>query len=257
MSFNIEVGKPEVRHAFALLRHNIGMLNWFAANNRPYQENFLRGLNNPLINAMIEDCGLITSETYRQFDARYFDAFVEELYSKCSYDEAICKIKEFIPKISKAETKFKALHDSWGFKIYDKYVIDLDYFGSGGKYFYQTGHVTVGIKGGVPTDEKIIGLILHEMIHLGIQELIVNRFNLPQEEKERIVDNLCVYVLDGIVDSKRMRLEDGTMTAYQPVAECAAYMDDVVGIQPKNNLVKAVEAFINNEEKNKIRYIRK
>ncbi len=262
MKLNVVVRKPNVKDAFAMLRNNIGMLDWFARNGRPYQAEVLHNLRSDLIEEMIADRHLVTTETYLQFDEKYYERFAAESYPTCNYQPIIEKMESFIPVIEKVSDKFFALHQSWGFKIYPVYYIDLDYFGGGGKYDNLNGCIIFGLKGGEIPSEKSIAMIIHEMIHLGIQDLIINpeskaQPRVPQEEKERIVDNLCVYVLDGILESKRFSLPDGTMSAYQQVAECAAYMDEVVGKQPETNLVEAVESFLNDSEKAKERYISK
>lgn len=262
MNLNVEIRKPMEKDAFAMLRNNIGMLDWYAAHNRPYQERLLHLLNLDLVEEMIADRKLVTSETYKMFDEKYFERFVVELYSTYKYELIIEKMNEFIPMIKQVGNKFEALKKSWGFKIFDQYYIDMDYFGAGGKYDSEKGRVIFGLKGGQFLSVKSAGTLIHEMIHLGIEDLIVNpeKRNIPriaQEEKERIVDNLCIYVMDGIMDSRRMDRKDGTISSYQEVADCAAYMDEVVGRQPENNLVEAVEKFLKNSENSKIRYFNK
>ena len=89
------------------------------------------------------------------------------------------------------------------------------------------------------------------MIHLGIEDLIINpehQENPPirQEEKERIVDNLCIYTMKGFLPLGRI-WENGEKSNYQEVASCADYMDKVVGNQPQTNLVSAVQNFLKKE----------
>ena len=87
------------------------------------------------------------------------------------------------------------------------------------------------------------------MIHLGIEDLIINpnhEENPPvqQEEKERIVDNLCIYTMEGFLPLERT-WTNGQKSKYQEVASSAAYMDDFVGIQPKNKLTfQGVQEFL-------------
>jgi len=36
---------------------------------------------------------------------------------------------------------------------------------------------------------------LHEIVHLGIEDTLVNKFNLSQDQKERLVDLLCNHLI--------------------------------------------------------------
>ena len=113
-----------------------------------------------------------------------------------------------------------------------------------GTYNADTGHILLGIKGGgIQISDATIKLIMHEMIHAGIENLIVKdksgKLLLQQNEKERVVDNLCRYVGKGIFDKKLLQ--------FQPIAECCSYMDEFVTGQPKKNLVKEIERFLKNK----------
>ena len=227
-----------------MLRDNI----WSLKIDRPYLNIFYQELNIPLINKMIEDKDLLTKENYQLFDDKYADDFISTIYPNCNYKQISDKLLEFVPIIEKSFPKFNKLNKNWGFKLFDEYNVAIDYHGAGGRYNSNTGLISLGAWGGdkLPT-QKSIGTIIHEMAHLGIEDNIIKKYNLPQEEKERIVDNLCIYAMDGIIDAKRMKDKNAQPTAFQNVAQYASYMDKVVGNQPENNLDKAVEKFVNDK----------
>lgn len=245
MKININIPEPE--QAYTMLRSNIVMLKWALKNNRPYQMEFYKNLNNPIINSMIEDTYLLEEKKYIEYNKRHFNLFVRELYPNCGYDDIANSLLENIAQLEQVLPKFKALNESWGFKLFDQYNINLDYFSSGGKYNSSDGSVKLGINTGQVNIQVAIFIAIHEMVHLGIEENIVQKYNLPQEEKERIVDNLCIYVTEGIINCKLRTDSNGLPTPYQKVAECAFYMDDVVGKQPENNLDDAIKALIANK----------
>lgn len=257
---NILIEQPDQEKAFYLLSSIIGRLDWYGRNGRIYQQDFFNRINNPYINKMIEDRKLDAKDFYD----KYFDTFAKNIYNPDDYVPIIQKLDEYVPLIQKVDEKFKALNQSWGFKIYDQYKIEINYYGAGGQYSSETGQVVLGATAGINfPDDRVPPRIIHEMIHLGIEDLIIcpngdrRHPAVLQEEKERIVDNLCIYAMDGIVESRRMRDKNGNLTAYQPIAECASYMDQVVGKQPENNLVEAVRDFINDKDNSKIRFIKK
>lgn len=252
--FNISIPIPTPENAFKRLSSNMRRLPWYEKNNRPKRLAFYRKQNHPLINDMLVDC-LQTKNpdstdclySDAQLYAKYFKRFKSELYDARLYAPLIEKIQESLSIVQDCYPKFQAMEEAWGFKIFSEYEIALDIFSVGGKYQPrgQKGIVILGLGAGFSAQE--MRTVVHEMLHLGIEELIINpRGDKPvveQEEKERIVDNLCIYVL-GDKAAKR-KTKDGTLTPYQSVAEKCAYMDAVVGVQPKTNLVQSVQRYLN------------
>lgn len=247
--FNIQIPVPCPKKAFDMLASCIGHLNWYIANNRSNRLDFYKALNNPLIDLMCEDRNLSRA----QMQQKYLERFTNELYDPALYTPAIEHITSLLPQIQSCYPRFEALHHSWGFKIMSHYQIDLDAFSMGGRYHtddQKTGYVIIG------TNKKhfqMAALIVHEMVHLGIENLIINPENLKnppvlQEEKERIVDNLCIFAMDGLIEHVRYKDEE-KLSSYQKVANHCAYMDIIVGNQPETNLVRAVQKFL--KEKNR------
>ena len=112
---------------------------------------------------------------------------------------------------------------------------------SNGSYNSNTGHIILGIKGGnIPVNLNTIKLIMHEMVHLGIEKLVVRNQQgellLKQNEKERVVDNLCQYVGKGIFSDDALK--------FQKITEPFAYIDEYVTGQPHKNLVKEIQSFL-------------
>lgn len=143
-----------------------------------------------------------------------------------------------------------SLQQSWGFEILPEYHVDINLFGMGGSYHRDEkniGHIITGIKK-ENTPEQYAGLLGHEIIHLGIEDLVINPNHekippIHQEEKERIVDNLCIYVMQGILPLVK-KWSNGKESMYQEIAKDAFYMDKIVGKQPEQNLVLSVKNFL-------------
>lgn len=239
--FNIKIPVPSVHAAFDMLAHQIRALDWFKQNNRMYRWEYYQKLNNPIINEMIIDRNM----DRKSFDDKYFQKFGSELYKKDAYTDRIFQIKEAISKLQLCYDRFENLKKSWGFEILPEYHVDINLYGTGGSYHKDDkdcGHIIIG------KTERLALIIGHEMLHLGIEDLIINpnyekEPPIKQEEKERIVDNLCIYTMKGILPLERI-WKDGTKSDYQEVASGADYMDAVVGEQPQNNLVLSVQEFL-------------
>jgi hypothetical protein len=71
------------------------------------------------------------------------------------------------------------------FNLKDQYTIVLTKYGSGGSYNSQTGEVIVNIKD--REKDLIMGTILHEIVHIGIEHLIES-YHITHWRKERLVD---------------------------------------------------------------------
>lgn len=233
-SFQTEI--PTETEAWQSLSSSLQTLEWYAQNNRPYMKNFLTELHHPLIDEMMA----LPDKTH--LPELYFSRFQKELYQPEKYAEAVQKTKQELPKVQTCFNRIQALQDSWGFKIYPLYTIRVNIYACGGHYGTDKGLIKLG----VPVSsrpERLAHVIVHELLHLGIEQNIVRRFHLPQEEKERLVDNLCQYAMQGLINPR----PNGTF--FQEVAAGASYMDSLVGTQPQTNLVKAVEAYVLQKEK--------
>lgn len=248
MIFKITTPIPTAEKAFDWLFYSISCLDWYVANNRSNRLDFFKNLNHPLINDMMENRNL----SKQDFRDKYFLTFKDTMYKQDVYISYIKKINEVLPIVQSCYSKVKDLQQNWGFEILNQYHIDIDLFGVGGKYHRDEkniGHVILGAGNNWTDKDALAHIIVHEMIHLGIEDLLINPNHQKQppvfqEEKERIVDNLCVFVTKENIPNYKRKWKDGTCSRFQELAKDYAYMDNVVGTQPLNNLVKAVQNFL-------------
>ena len=244
--FDIRVAVPSSQTAFDTLTDQIIWLGWCRKNNRPQPLEYYQQLNNPIINIMLQDCNM----NKKAFSDKYREVFETKLYKKDLYTDKISQIKEAISRLQPCYERFEKLNQSWGFEILPQYRIDVNIYGVGGSYYKdnQCGRIVIGMGKIIPMDLAYI--IGHEIIHLGIEDIVINPKHLKeplvkQEEKERIVDNLCIYTMKNILPLERV-WKNGIKSNYQEIASSAAYMDKIVGRQPDNNLVLAVQKFLSN-----------
>lgn len=258
MSFHFSIILPSSELAFSLLSDNVRKLDWFMANGRKNRMDFFGDLaqKSPVIQEMIKNRSLSESD----FEKKYFSDFELELYQKSSYQPYQEKMRTALPIVNKCYNHFLLLKQSWGFEVIEKYEILIDLFGIGGRYFRQnakTGWIIIGAGGEdflKRNDSVIAHTIVHEMVHLGIEDLLINPQHLKQppiyqEEKERIVDGLCAYVFQNAGDFSYY-WKNGEKSVFQEITREYAYMDKIVGNQPQNNLVHSVQQFL--KEKGRI-----
>ena len=116
----------------------------------------------------------------------------EKIYNKNEYSVGINNIKKVLPEIEGIFTIFEKFNRKWDFKIFNEYKLFLTLYGAGGSYEPSKGEITIlttktgEFKRGI----NPIGTIIHELVHIGIEEAIIQKFNISQIIKERIVDKL-------------------------------------------------------------------
>ena len=246
--FNISIQIPDEKSAFLGVSSTILKLDWYVNNGRKNRLEYYQNLNHPLFNKMIEDRHL----SEKDFTSKYIVPFSQELYNKKMYEPYVQKIQEILPVVQSCYDKFEKLNTSWGFEIFPAYHIDLVAYSVGGKYCRDSqniGHVVLGFGNQWDDKSALAHIIVHEMIHLGIEDLIINpkRLKNPpiqQEEKERIVDNLCNYVTTKKIPDYKRKWSNGDFSRFQEIAAHCSYMDKIVGHQPQRNLVKAIQCFL-------------
>lgn len=110
----------------------------------------------------------------------FLDIFKNEIYDKSLYQKSLEKVKKSENKIIKALIKFKYYKEKWDFKIFDTYTVRLTFYGTGGSYGYNTGEVILWTdsNGSFKRDIDPSHVIIHEMVHIGIEENIVKKYNL-------------------------------------------------------------------------------
>lgn len=126
--------------------------------------------------------------------------FISEVYDARDYELSLEKLKNFDKdNICQALQKFVDLEKNWGFKIPACYEIIVTLYGPGGSYWPQ-GRILI-LPGAIDVlnSRWLVELIIHEMVHIGIEENIVRKYALEHWQKERLVDLICMLYLKNIL----------------------------------------------------------
>ncbi|MEM9053069.1 MAG: hypothetical protein AAGC47_13535 [Bacteroidota bacterium] len=85
---------------------------------------------------------------------------------------------------------------AWGFKTFPEYKVTFTLYGTGGSYDPDNGIVTLwtNVKGDFMQYDKPANTAIHEIVHMGIEEWIVQKYGLDHGTKERLVD-IFVFLL--------------------------------------------------------------
>lgn len=158
--------------------------------------------------------------------------FTGEIYAPSAYAPALARLRDVPRVLAAALPTLYRWQRQWGFRVFDRYQVVVTRYGPGGSYDVDAATITMlwtgdGFRGGGGVHTAI-----HEVVHLGIEAAIVQRFALEHWEKERLVDLLVSQHFAGIL---------GEVTI-QPVADRA--LDTFVTAAAADDLPAAVQRFV-------------
>lgn len=160
--------------------------------------------------------------------------FVEEVYQAEDFEPALKVLNKDRSVLQRALQWFSANKHEDNFHVPEQYTVVLTLYGPGGSYDPSIGTITLfttpdGLfKGGGGTHT-----IIHEMMHIAVEEGLVQQFGLSHWEKERLVDVLTQRELGHLLPD------------YQLQSQGVAEMGEAIRDAPISELATAVEAYRN------------
>jgi hypothetical protein len=96
------------------------------------------------------------------------------------------------------------------------YSVVLTLYGPGGSYDTKNGTITrLSRSRDGARDTRAAHTVVNEIVHMGIEDTIVQRFHLPHDVKERLVDRICItYLGDTLVGYKAQPMGPVALDAY-------------------------------------------
>ncbi len=144
----------------------------------------------------------------RDYEAIY--ALLEsDVFHERDYLAAFEKVKNREPAIRRMILRLDTLGRScdWDFKMFDHYNVVLTLYGSGGSYDSNTGKITLFATpdGGFKMYADPANTIIHEIVHMGIEASIVQKYNVPHALKERVVDDMVLILFGDTLPEYRVQ----------------------------------------------------
>lgn len=162
-----------------------------------------------------------------------YDFFDQHIYNKVDYKNGLSALADINDKLISVFERFETLNKQWGFKVFNHYEVVLTLYGVGGHFDAKNGQVFLKTtKDGKFVLKDPFYVIVHEMVHIGIDDNIVNRFRLNHWEKERVVDLICSIKFADILKDYKL----------QPPGE--KKLDTFINNDSISNLPKAIEEYI-------------
>jgi hypothetical protein len=160
--------------------------------------------------------------------------FKNKIHNRINYFEAFDVVKK-TARVADMQIKiFEAYKQKWSFFIPEYYYVLLSLYGTSGTAFSDN---VIVLKVSADNDlQRILGAILHEAVHIGIHESIIQKYNVPWQINERIADHFVSRHFLQIVPNYRMQsvgnssidiiFEDNDVFDYLPV-RVGEFMNDI------------------------------
>lgn len=129
------------------------------------------------------------------------------VYDSTDYTKGYQKIVETIPTIEKAIAILSETKINWNFALFQQYQIALTLYGPGGSYDPEIGRILLQttVDGSFKGYNNPAYTIIHEMIHIGIDSSIVQRYNLIHTQKERLVDRIVQILFSDLLPEYKLQ----------------------------------------------------
>lgn len=132
----------------------------------------------------------LTDEDFNKLSAYLRDS----VYQKADYLKGQEKVDAEMTVLNGMIEDLEKATRNWNFQSFDTYTVNLTLYGPGGSYNNQNGHILLFTtpKGDFKQYEKAAPTLIHEIVHIGIENPIVQAFQVPHTLKERIVDHIVL-----------------------------------------------------------------
>ncbi|MEO0576624.1 MAG: hypothetical protein AAF004_14260 [Pseudomonadota bacterium] len=135
----------------------------------------------------------------------------EGVYRDEDYRRGYDKIVAVLPSLEKMVSTIEAQDYEWGFRVHARYPIMLTLYGPGGSYDPDSGTITMltDTQGGFRQYANPLNTLIHEVVHIGIEESIVRQFSVPHGLKERLVDTfVTLHFAEALPDYRVQQMGD-------------------------------------------------
>lgn len=192
------------------------------------------GYNLSLPKGPFIDSLLNRSRTNRLSDSDFenLQSFVaSKVYQKEDYykaKEAIELQKDFLNSLVNQLTDTEW---NWPFKSYKKYQINLTLYGPGGSYNPSEGSILLyaTTEGKFKMYDEPANTIIHEIVHIGIEDAIIGKYQVPHALKERIVDTFVkLFFKDELEGYRLQNMGDPKLDEHLESKEELLKLDKVV-----------------------------
>lgn len=196
-------------------------------------------------NPVFEEIAEKSQGVLQDFDKKALKLlFFDKIYDPSFFKTGKQKLEEVRPKLEEALPIYEELNKLWGFQLFPVYDVALTRYGPGG--FYNADDPTKGKivmltdSSGAFKRSSPASTPIHESVHLGTENTIVQKFHLSHAEKERMVDLVCQTKFGHLLPGYLLQKIGDTR------------IDSYVNGDTVNDLPSAIEKYVNKYPREKI-----
>jgi len=183
----LEVRMPSAEMEAEYVWQNLQDLPFFEQNN--YQ---LRLPSGKLIESLKEKA---RHNALDESDQQALIQFMEDsVYHIGDYEKGYEHVITQLPAVNRMLARIIEGPKNWHFQHFPTHQITLTLYGPGGSYHPHDGSILLFTTpfGSFKSYENPANTLIHELIHIGIEESIIQKYQLPHSLKERVVDNIVM-----------------------------------------------------------------
>ncbi|WP_420601846.1 hypothetical protein [Flagellimonas sp.] len=131
----------------------------------------------------------------------------DSIYNRSDYLKGYEKIGDEKALINTMINKIDRSNFNWDFKRFETYQINLTLYGPGGSYDPDEGSILIftAPEGQFKNYDNPANTIIHEIVHMGVEESIIQKYKVPHPLKERIVDSFVFLNFSAILPEYRIQ----------------------------------------------------
>ena len=199
-------------------------ISFFEENN--YQLNLPQG---PLIERLKKAS---REETLKPEDYTKLKAFIQdEIYNQEDYRRGYEKIHENTNLINKLVNEISRTQYPWHFKEFETYQVNLTLYGPGGSYNADEGSILILTtpEGQFKQYNNPTNTIIHEVTHIGVQQSIIDKHQVPHVLKEQIVDTFVFLHFNAeLPNYKIQNLGDENLSRHLKTKRGLLNLEDII-----------------------------
>ncbi|MEM9549452.1 MAG: hypothetical protein AAGA77_26010 [Bacteroidota bacterium] len=147
--------------------------------------------------------GSLTNADYRELKF----LMVETIYDQTDYSKGHEKVENEAALLNRMISELKNTKYNWVFKSFEQYTVNLTLYGPGGSYNPEEGSILIFTtpSGGFKRYENPVNTIIHEIVHIGIEDSIIAKYSVSHSLKERIVDTFVKLTFGTFLPKYRVQ----------------------------------------------------
>ncbi len=131
----------------------------------------------------------------------------DDIFDATDYQAGMDKVTEQMGHLNSMINRLDEAKRSWSFQHYETYQLAFTLYGPGGSYNPDAGSILLYTtpQGDFKSYNNPANTIIHEIVHIGIENSIIGPNEVPHPLKERLVDHIVLLRFGKELPTYRMQ----------------------------------------------------